>query len=70
MPIRSGSDRPSLHTDLVNAGATWVDEEVHVDAGIVSSRGPRDLPAFCDKLVEEIAEGMHSDRAADEEGEQ
>jgi protease I len=53
---------PSLHTDLVNAGATWVDEEVHVDAGIVSSRRPSDLPAFCEKLVEEIAEGEHPDR--------
>jgi protease I len=59
---------PSLRTDLVNAGATWVDEEVHVDAGIVSSRGPRDLPAFCDKLVEEITEGVRSDRMLADEG--
>ena len=50
---------PSLQTDLRNAGATWVDEEVHVDQGLVSSRKPDDLPAFCDKLVEEIAEGEH-----------
>jgi protease I len=50
---------PSLQTDLRNAGATWVDEEVHVDQGLVSSRKPDDLPAFCAKLVEEIAEGVH-----------
>jgi protease I len=50
---------PSLRTDLRNAGATWVDEEVHVDAGLVSSRNPDDLPAFCAKLVEELAEGQH-----------
>ncbi len=51
---------PSLQTDLRNAGATWVDEEVHVDAGLISSRNPDDLPAFCAKLVEEIAEGEHA----------
>jgi protease I len=50
---------PSLETDLRNAGATWVDEEVHVDQGLVSSRKPDDLPAFCAKLVEEMAEGVH-----------
>ena len=50
---------PSLRTDLRNAGATWVDEEVHVDQGLVTSRNPDDLPAFNAKLVEEIAEGKH-----------
>src|SRR5215210_3616277 len=50
---------PSLRTDLRNAGATWVDEEVHVDGGLVSSRNPDDLPAFCSKVVEEFAEGVH-----------
>jgi len=50
---------PSLRTDLVNAGADWVDEEVVVDHGLVSSRNPGDLPAFCAKLLEEVAEGWH-----------
>lgn len=50
---------PSLETDLRNAGAEWVDEEVHVDQGLVSSRRPDDLPAFNAKIVEEFAEGVH-----------
>lgn len=50
---------PSLKTDLTNAGANWVDEEVVVDSGLVSSRTPDDLPAFNAKLVEEIGEGEH-----------
>ena len=53
----------SIQTDLRNAGATWVDEEVHVDQGLVTSRNPDDLPAFCDKLVEEFAEGKHEKQA-------
>lgn len=51
---------PSIRTDLENAGARWVDEEVHVDSGLVTSRTPKDLPAFCKKLVEEVAEGVHA----------
>ena len=47
---------PSLRTDLTNAGATWVDEEVHVEDGLVTSRKPDDIPAFCEKLLAEIAE--------------
>jgi protease I len=50
---------PSLRTDITNAGGRWVDEEVVVDNGLVSSRNPDDLPAFCDKLVEEFCEGKH-----------
>ena len=55
---------PSLQTDLRNAGAEWVDEEVHVDQGLVSSRKPDDLEAFCAKVVEEIAEGVHEGQRA------
>jgi protease I len=54
---------PSLETDLRNAGANWVDQEVVVDQGLVSSRKPDDLPAFCAKLVEEICEGEHAAQA-------
>ncbi|WP_026534464.1 type 1 glutamine amidotransferase domain-containing protein [Arthrobacter sp. H14] len=61
--VVSGRKMTSYHTlatDLKNAGAEWVDQEVVVDAGLVSSRNPDDLPAFCSKLVEEVAEGKHS----------
>jgi protease I len=54
----------SLKTDLRNAGASWVDEEVVVDQGLVSSRTPDDLPAFNAKLVEEIGEGEHEGQHA------
>jgi protease I len=54
---------PSLQTDIRNAGGNWVDEEVVVDQGLVSSRKPDDLPAFCAKLVEEFCEGKHDEQA-------
>ena len=60
--VVKGRDMTSYHTlatDLKNAGANWSDEEVVVDQGLVTSRNPDDLPAFNDKLVEEIAEGEH-----------
>lgn len=50
---------PSIKTDLINAGVEWIDEEVVVDEGLVTSRSPEDLPAFCAKMIEEIAEGEH-----------
>jgi protease I len=54
---------PSLQTDIRNAGGNWLDEEVVVDAGLVSSRKPDDLPAFCAKIVEEFGEGVHEEQA-------
>ncbi len=50
---------PSIQTDIRNAGGSWVDEEVVVDEGLVSSRSPDDLEAFCAKVIEEFAEGEH-----------
>jgi protease I len=61
---RTLTSYPSLQTDIRNAGGEWVDEEVVVDQGLVSSRNPDDLPAFCDKIVEEFAEGKHQVAAA------
>ena len=55
---------PSLQTDIKNGGGTWVDEEVHVDEGLVTSRKPDDLPAFCSKAIEEFAEGKHEGQTA------
>jgi protease I len=57
---RTVTSYPTLQTDIRNAGGTWVDEEVHNDQGLVSSRRPADLPAFCAKLIEEVAEGRHA----------
>jgi protease I len=55
---------PSLKTDLKNAGADWVDEIVVVDNGLVTSRKPDDIPRFNEKMVEEIAEGVHAEQHA------
>jgi protease I len=57
---RKVTSYPSIRTDLKNAGANWVDQEVVVDQGLVTSRKPDDLPAFNRKVVEEIAEGQHA----------
>ncbi len=53
---------PSLKTDIENAGGTWKDEELVIDRGLFTSRKPADLPAFCTKLVEEVAEGTHAEQ--------
>jgi protease I len=55
---------PSIKTDVKNAGGNWVDQEVVVDQGIVTSRSPEDLPAFNQKLIEEVAEGQHARQRA------
>jgi len=59
---RTMTSWPSLQTDLRNAGATWIDLEVIVDHGMVTSRKPDDLPAFNRKMIEEFGEGMHQPR--------
>lgn len=56
---------PSLRADLTNAGAVWVDEPVVTDRGLVTSRKPDDLDAFCRKMIEEFREGRHQARAAE-----
>ncbi len=55
---------PAIQTDIKNAGGNWVDEEVVVDNGLVTSRKPDDIPAFNAKMIEEIAEGQHAGMAA------
>lgn len=57
---RTMTSYPSIKTDLINAGVNWVDKEVVVDHGLVSSRSPKDLDAFNKKLLEELAEGVHA----------
>lgn len=59
---RTVTSWPSLKTDLRNAGANWVDQEVVVDQGLVTSRNPHDIPAFNRKMVEEFAEGTHAEQ--------
>jgi protease I len=61
---RTVTSWPSLRTDLSNAGASWVDEPVHTDNGLVTSRKPDDLPAFCGELVEQLAAGRHAHQHA------
>ena len=65
---RTLTSYPSLQTDIRNAGGNWVDEEVHVDEGLVTSRNPDDLPAFVEKIVEEFCEGKHEEMAASASG--
>ena len=60
---RTVTSWPSLQTDIRNAGGNWVDEEVHVDNGLVTSRKPDDISAFNKKLIEEFAEGRHEAQA-------
>jgi len=61
---REMTSYPSIQTDLKNAGASWHDKEVVVDNGLITSRSPKDLDAFNQKLIEEIAEGKHLTRSA------
>ncbi len=64
---RTVTSYPSIQTDLRNAGAHWVDQEVVVDNGLVTSRKPQDIPAFNRKMIEEIGEGIHRKQTQPEE---
>jgi protease I len=57
---RTMTSYPSIKTDLINAGVNWVDKEVVVDNGLVTSRSPQDLEAFNKKMLEELGEGIHA----------
>ena len=61
---RTVASWPSLQTDIRNAGGTWVDEQVHVENGLITSRKPDDLPAFCSAIVELFSQGLGASRAA------
>jgi protease I len=61
---RKATSYGSIRTDLINAGAMWVDQDVVVDNGIITSRSPEDLPAFVAKIIEEVEEGRHKANAA------
>lgn len=61
---RTITSYPSIKTDMINAGANWKDEEVVTDKGLVTSRKPDDLPAFCRKMTEEFCEGVHEGQNA------
>jgi protease I len=59
---RKATSYHSIKTDMKNAGADWVDQEVVMDDGLITSRNPDDLPVFCDKAIEAFAEGGHAGR--------
>lgn len=61
---REATSYHSIRTDMTNAGAKWEDSEVAIDNGIITSRSPKDLPAFVDKIIEEVREGEHKRKSA------